>query len=81
MNHSSDKLSETLEEEITSIEKDLRSEIAAASIETTKPIRRKRIKWQRNWPCVCSSGLKFKKCCMKDMQALDLLDGNIQTEE
>lgn len=22
-------------------------------------------KWGRNWPCVCGSGKKYKKCCIK----------------
>lgn len=54
--------------------------ISPKPIEITKPIKRKRVKWKRNWPCVCGSGIKFKRCCIKDIQALDSLDGNEQTE-
>ncbi len=43
----------------------------------TQPIKRKRVRWNRNWPCICNSGKKFKKCCMKDIEALDLIDGNV----
>lgn len=81
MNHSLPKLPEELEKQVVVVEEDLQTQISEAPTEVTKPIRRKRIRWKRNWLCVCGSGLKFKKCCMKDMQALDLLDGNIQTEE
>lgn len=49
--------------------------------EITRPIRRKRIRWQRNWLCICGSKLKFKKCCMKDLRELDLFDGNIRMEK
>ncbi len=45
-------------------------------IAPTQPIKRKRIKWKRNWPCVCGSERKYKNCCMGEMQKLDILDGN-----
>lgn len=51
------------------------------SVEVTRPLHRKRIRWKRNWPCVCGSGKKFKKCCSKDMEALDLVDGNTVMEQ
>ena len=51
------------------------------SAEVTKPLRRKRMRWGRNWTCVCGSGKKFKKCCFKDMAALDAEDGNVITED
>lgn len=42
----------------------------------TMPIRRKRIRWQRNWPCLCGSNKKYKKCCMPEMDQLTATDGN-----
>jgi uncharacterized protein YecA (UPF0149 family) len=46
----------------------------------TKPIKRKRTRWKRNWPCICGSEIKFKNCCMKEMKALDLIDGNCRVD-
>lgn len=46
----------------------------------TMPIGRKRIKWLRNWPCLCGSEKKYKKCCMKDIDNLTSLDGGAITE-
>lgn len=40
------------------------------------PIKRKRVKWQRNWPCFCGSGKKHKKCCLSEMLEADKIDGN-----
>ena len=51
------------------------------SVEVTKPLRRKRIRWKRNWVCVCGSGKKYKKCCLKDIEALDSMDGNAIMED
>lgn len=42
----------------------------------TMPIIRKRIKWGRNMPCLCGSGLKYKKCCMIGMDNLTISDDN-----
>jgi len=43
----------------------------------TMPIRRKRIKWNRNWKCLCGSNRKYKNCCMKDLDTLSSSDGNM----
>jgi len=43
----------------------------------TMPISKKRIKWNRNWKCLCGSNKKYKHCCMKDLDALTLSDGNM----
>ncbi len=51
------------------------------SAKVTNPLRRKRVRWGRNWTCVCGSGRKFKKCCLKDMEVLDSEDGNTIMEE
>jgi len=42
----------------------------------TMPIRRKRSRWGRNWPCLCGSNKKYKHCCMDHIQALDSGDQN-----
>ena len=42
----------------------------------TMPIRRKRIKWQRNWPCLCGSEKKYKRCCMVEVDSLTASDNN-----
>lgn len=42
----------------------------------TMPIHRKRIKWGRNWPCMCGSDKKHKNCCHKTTADLTLQDGN-----
>lgn len=42
----------------------------------TMPILRKRVKWQRNWPCLCGSEKKYKKCCMAEIDNLTASDGN-----
>jgi hypothetical protein len=46
----------------------------------TMPIRRKRVKWQRNWLCLCGSGKKYKKCCIGDINNLTAFDGNASME-
>lgn len=47
----------------------------------TMPISRKRIKWSRNWKCLCGSEKKYKNCCMGEIDNLATIDGNatIQT--
>ncbi len=40
------------------------------------PIGRKRMRWMRNWNCLCGSGKKYKRCCMRDIEKLDVVDGN-----
>ncbi|MCK5614745.1 SEC-C domain-containing protein [Candidatus Pacearchaeota archaeon] len=47
----------------------------------TMPIHRKRIKWLRNWDCLCGSGIKYKKCCMNNIENLTVSDGNASIEE
>jgi len=42
----------------------------------TMPIKRKRIKWGRNMPCLCGSGKKYKYCCMNEMDSLTISDDN-----
>jgi hypothetical protein len=42
----------------------------------TMPITRKRIKWGRNWLCLCNSGLKYKNCCLKELEDITNSDGN-----
>jgi hypothetical protein len=42
----------------------------------TMPITRRRIKWGRNWLCLCNSGLKYKNCCLKEMNKIRTSDGN-----
>jgi len=43
----------------------------------TMPLSRKRMKWHRNWLCLCGSGEKYKKCCMKEIEMLGGKDGNV----
>lgn len=45
----------------------------------TMPITRKRIKWGRNWPCLCGSGRKYKACCLGEIDSVTALDGNANT--
>ncbi len=47
----------------------------------TMPIERKRVKWGRNWPCMCGSNKKYKNCCHKMTEALTLQDGNANVVE
>ncbi len=47
----------------------------------TMPIHRKRIKWQRNWPCMCGSKKKHKNCCLKTTEALTIQDDNANVVE
>ena len=42
----------------------------------TMPIGRKRIKWGRNWLCLCGSGVKYKNCCLDEIETLTVSDGN-----
>jgi hypothetical protein len=42
----------------------------------TLPIGRKRIKWYRNWLCLCGSGKRYKRCCLSEIASLTALDGN-----
>jgi hypothetical protein len=45
------------------------------------PIRRKRLKWGRNWPCLCGSEKKYKKCCILEISAYTASDGNEKVDE
>ena len=47
----------------------------------TMPINRKRIKWGRNWPCLCGSGKKYKRCCSDEITGLTVSDGNAKVQE
>lgn len=42
----------------------------------TMPISRKRTRWGRNWPCLCGSAEKYKYCCMAEIDAITISDGN-----
>ncbi len=42
----------------------------------TMPIGRKRIRWSRNWKCLCGSSKKYKKCCMMEIDSLTASDDN-----
>lgn len=42
----------------------------------TMPIGRKRVKWGRNWPCLCGSDKKYKNCCINEIDSLTCVDGN-----
>ena len=44
------------------------------------PIRRKRVKWGRNWPCLCGSGKKYKHCCIDEINDFTMFDGNANVE-
>lgn len=46
----------------------------------TLPISRKRTKWGRNWPCLCGSGKKYKKCCINEINNITTSDGNANVE-
>lgn len=47
----------------------------------TMPIRNKRMRWGRNWPCMCGSEKKYKNCCQQNTNALTLADGNADVVE
>lgn len=47
----------------------------------TVPIRRKRVRWNRNWSCLCGSKKKYKRCCMGNIEDLTSFDGNVDTIE
>lgn len=47
----------------------------------TMPIRRRRLKWGRNWLCLCGSEKKYKNCCVLEIDALSASDGNEKVEE
>ncbi len=47
----------------------------------TMPIRRMRTKWDRNWPCLCGSGKKYKRCCMNEINSFTASDGNASVTE
>lgn len=47
----------------------------------TMPIQRKRVKWGRNWPCMCGSDNKYKNCCFKTTEDLTRQDDNANVIE
>jgi len=47
----------------------------------TMPIIRRRIRWGRNWPCLCGSEKKYKNCCLSDIQEITASDGNADVKE
>ena len=47
----------------------------------TMPITRKRTKWNRNWPCLCDSGKKYKNCCLDEIENLTASDGNANVQK
>lgn len=46
----------------------------------TMPIGRKRIRWGRNWPCMCGSKKKYKDCCLDGTRSLTTSDGNAEVK-
>jgi len=46
----------------------------------TTPIHRKRMRYSRNFPCLCGSGKKYKKCCLLDIESVTEHDDNAKTE-
>lgn len=46
----------------------------------TMPIGRRRMRWGRNWLCLCGSNIKYKKCCLNDIEDLTISDGNAVVE-
>ncbi len=42
----------------------------------TMPITRRRMRWGRNWPCLCGSEKKYKRCCLREIDAITVSDGN-----
>lgn len=46
----------------------------------TMPISCKRMRWGRNWLCMCGSGVKYKKCCMSEINDLTASDSNARVE-
>ncbi len=47
----------------------------------TMPIHRKRLKWGRNWRCLCGSEKKYKRCCLLEISSFTASDGNESIEE
>lgn len=46
----------------------------------TMPISRKRIKWGRNWSCLCGSEKKYKNCCINEINGITAHDHNASVE-
>lgn len=46
----------------------------------TMPISRRRMRWGRNWACLCGSDIKYKKCCLNDIEDLTSSDDNAVVE-
>lgn len=47
----------------------------------TMPISRKRIRWGRNWLCLCGSNVKYKRCCMAEVESITSSDGNARVQK
>jgi len=47
----------------------------------TMPINRKRAKWGRNWLCICGSKLKYKNCCLPEIDSLKQVDNNARVTQ
>ena len=47
----------------------------------TMPVGRKRMRWGRNWPCLCGSQEKYKRCCLSEIDNLTAHDGNAVEEK
>ena len=57
-------------------EKAKRSSLQRRLHGVTMPITRRRMKWCRNWPCLCGSGKKYKVCCLNEIESITASDGN-----
>lgn len=44
--------------------------------DVTMPITRRRMRWGRNWPCLCGSEKKYKRCCMAEIDSFTASDSN-----
>ena len=47
----------------------------------TMPIGRRRMRWGRNWLCLCGSDIKYKRCCMAEIDSLTSSDSNSKVQE
>ena len=57
---------------ISSVKRNIGRRIAGV----TMPIQRRRIRWGRNWLCLCGSGKKYKHCCQGELDEITASDGN-----
>lgn len=47
----------------------------------TMPISRRRMRWGRNWPCLCGSDKKYKRCCLNEIDSFTASDGNANVDK